>query len=63
MELSQIEKGMWLSCEQGIGKVLVVDQQMQTVLLEDRATQQQFAAEASELYEEPQLHSGCDKYC
>lgn len=62
MELSQIEKGMWLSCAQGIGKVLVVDQKMQTVLLEARATQQQFAAEASELCEESLLHSGCDKY-
>ena len=62
MDISEIEKGMLVVFEQGVGKILAIDVQNNTVLLEERASRHQFSAEISELMGDPQLHIGCDKY-
>ncbi len=62
MDIGQIKKGMLVECQQGIGKVLVVDESNQSVLVESRDSHQQFAAHIDELMDDPQLHQGCEKY-
>lgn len=56
MDIGQIKKGMLVECQQGIGKVLVVDEANQSVLVESRDSHQQFAAHIDELMDDPQLH-------
>ena len=62
MDICQIKKGMLVECEQGVGKVLVVDRANQSVLVESRDSHQQFAVHIDELMDDPQLHQGCEKY-
>ncbi|MDN3608268.1 hypothetical protein ACODM8_10530 [Vibrio ostreicida] len=62
MDINEIEKGMLVECQSGVGHVLVVDAKTNSVLIEERESQRQFAAEVSELVDDPQLHIGCDKY-
>ncbi|CAM3878533.1 hypothetical protein [Vibrio aquimaris] len=62
MDIKEIEKGMLVGFEQGVGKILAIDVQNSTVLLEERVSRHQFSAEVSELMDDPQLHIGCDKY-
>lgn len=62
MDISEIKKGMLVECQQGTGTVLVVDEANQSVLIEERASHHQFAAQVDELVDDPQLHFGCDQY-
>ncbi|NRB67464.1 MAG: hypothetical protein HRU48_08830 [Vibrio sp.] len=62
MDITEIEKGMLVECKQGIGRVLAVDKKNHAILIEERDSHQQFAADISELMDDPQLHIGCDKY-
>jgi len=62
MDISEIKKGMLVECQQGVGKVLVVDEQSRSLLVEHSDTHQQMAVEADDLIDNPQLHTGCDKY-
>ncbi|CAK4069640.1 hypothetical protein OH458_12810 [Vibrio sp. MarTm2] len=62
MDIGRIKKGMLVESKYGVGRVLVVDETTQAVLLEGRESQQQFAAHIDELLDNPQLHQGCDKY-
>ncbi|WP_428772855.1 hypothetical protein [Vibrio sp.] len=62
MRISEIKKGMWLECDQGVGRVLVVDEQSDSVLLEPRHSHEQLALRADEVHDDPQLHNGCDQY-
>ncbi|UPQ88320.1 hypothetical protein [Vibrio sinaloensis] len=62
MDICQIKKGMLVECQQGIGKVLVVDRETNCVLIEEQSSQQQMAVDVQELIDNPQLHQGCDQY-
>jgi hypothetical protein len=53
---------MLVECQQGVGKVLVVDEKTNSVLIEDPVSHQQMAVEAEEISDNPQLHNGCDQY-
>ena len=62
MDISEIKKGMLVECQQGVGKVLVVDEQTRSLLVEHSDSQQQMAVAVDDLIDNPQLHTGCDKY-
>ncbi len=62
MDISEIKKDMLVECQQGVGKVLVVDEKTNSVLIEDPVSHQQMAVGAGEITDNPQLHNGCDQY-
>ena len=59
MDIAEIEKGIWWNVNRR-RKSLAVDKKNHAILIEDDS--QQFAADISELMDDPQLHIGCDKY-
>ncbi|GAM55474.1 hypothetical protein JCM19231_4373 [Vibrio ishigakensis] len=61
MDVSKLEKGMWVESELGVGKVLVVDKEHHTVLLEG-LNDEQWAEDAQAVEAQEQMHVGCDKY-
>ncbi len=62
MEFKDVTKGMWVESVHGIGKVLVVDEASQSVLVEQLVHEEQWALGVDEISEHPQLHNGCDQY-
>ncbi|EJG0941709.1 hypothetical protein C4G64_RS16660 [Vibrio parahaemolyticus O1] len=44
MEASRIRKGMVVECQEGVGTILVVDREAETVLLSKQGSDQQVAA-------------------
>ncbi|GAK18394.1 LOW QUALITY PROTEIN: hypothetical protein JCM19053_3863 [Vibrio sp. JCM 19053] len=62
MEASRIRKGMVVECQQGVGTILVVDHEAETVLLSKQGTEQQLAVSFDEIEDDPQLHGGSDRY-
>lgn len=62
MDIAQIRKGMVVECSQGVGTVLAVDRETQSVLLEKQDTHEQLAVDAGEIEFNPQLHTGCERY-
>ncbi|ROV61850.1 hypothetical protein EGH82_03375 [Vibrio ponticus] len=62
MELSELRQGMLVESAQGSGKVLVIDEVTQSVLIENQQSHEQFAVGVEEIVDDPQLHLGCDKY-
>ncbi|NVD07560.1 hypothetical protein FCU94_11730 [Vibrio sp. JPW-9-11-11] len=62
MDICQIKKGMLVECQQGIGKVLVIDRTTNCVLIEEQSSQQQMAVDVQDLVDNPQLHQGCEQY-
>lgn len=62
MELSEVRQGMLVESAQGSGKVLVIDEVTQSVLIENQQSHEQFAVGVEEIVDDPQLHLGCDKY-
>lgn len=62
MDIREIRKGMLVECQQGVGKVLVVDEQTRSLLVENLDSNHQMAVEIDDLIDNPQLHHGCDKY-
>ncbi|MCG9598458.1 hypothetical protein L1D15_17200 [Vibrio sp. Isolate25] len=54
MDITEIEKGMLVECKQGVGVILVIDAKTNAVLIEERESHQQFAADISELTGNPQ---------
>lgn len=61
MDVSKLEKGMWVESELGVGKVLIVDKEHSTVLLEG-LNAEQWAEDAGSLEAQEQMHTGCDQY-
>ncbi|MFC5076600.1 hypothetical protein VTH8203_00252 [Vibrio thalassae] len=62
MEIKDVVKGMWVASRHGAGRVLVVDELSQSVLVEPIGSEEQWALSVDEVEEELQLHNGCDKY-
>ncbi len=62
MEASQIRKGMVVECQQGVGTILAVDREAETVLLSKQGTEEQIAVTFDEIEDDPQLHGGSDRY-
>ncbi|ANQ20484.1 hypothetical protein BA893_01865 [Vibrio natriegens] len=62
MEASRIRKGMVVECQQGVGTILVVDREAETVLLAKQGTDQQIAVTFDEIEDDLQLHGGSDRY-
>ncbi len=62
MEASRIRKGMVVECQQGVGTILVIDQEAETVLLAKQGSEEQLAVSFDEIEDNPQLHDSCDRY-
>ncbi|PFG45349.1 hypothetical protein ATG66_3631 [Vibrio sp. ES.051] len=62
MEASRIRKGMVVECQQGVGTILVVDYEAETVLLSKQGSDQQVAVSFDEIEDDPQLHGSSDRY-
>ncbi|TOM19467.1 hypothetical protein CGH82_13380 [Vibrio parahaemolyticus] len=62
MEASRIRKGMVVECQEGVGTILVVDREAETVLLSKQGSDQQIAVSFDEIEDDPQLHGGSEKY-
>lgn len=62
MDIKHVVKGMWVESQHGSGKVLVVDEVSQSVLVEPLGSDEQWALSVDEVEEELQLHNGCDQY-
>jgi translation elongation factor P/translation initiation factor 5A len=62
MEASRIRKGMVVECQQGVGTILVVDQEAETVLLAKQGSEEQLAVSFDEIEDNPQLHGSSDQY-
>ncbi|KII77550.1 hypothetical protein [Vibrio renipiscarius] len=62
MDIERLYKGMPLESEFGVSRVLVVDKEMQSVLVESQHSEEQSALNSEDIAEEPQLHQGCDQY-
>ncbi|MDF2153221.1 hypothetical protein [Vibrio sp. CAU 1672] len=62
MEASRIRKGMMVECQQGVGKILVVDREAETVLLIKQGSDEQLALSFDEIEDNPQLHGGSEHY-
>ncbi len=62
MEASQIRKGMVVECQQGVGTILAVDRESETVLLSKQGSDEQIAVTFDEIEDDPQLHGGSERY-
>ena len=62
MELKKVRKGMLVECQQGIGKVLVIDEEARSVLIEEHSSRQQLALDVEDIIDNPQVHSDCHLY-
>lgn len=62
MEITQLKVGMWVESFHGVGKVIGIDQQNNAVIVEHRNDQQLRSIRSDEIIEQPQLHTGCDRY-
>ncbi|WP_281960894.1 hypothetical protein [Vibrio parahaemolyticus] len=62
MEASRIRKGMVVECQEGVGTILVVDREAETVLLSKQGSDQQIAVSFDEIEDDLQLHGGSERY-
>lgn len=62
MKLTNIKKGMWVESYHGVGRVIGIDHQHQSVIVEHRQDHQLQSISIDDLIEQPQLHDGCDRY-
>ncbi|USD60002.1 hypothetical protein J4N45_16025 [Vibrio sp. SCSIO 43140] len=62
MEIKNVRKGMWVESQHGVGKVLVIDEVSNSVLVEPLGSDTQWALGAEEIEEDQQLHNGCEQY-
>ncbi|MGR5134015.1 hypothetical protein [Vibrio alfacsensis] len=62
MEANQIRKGMVVECQQGVGTIIVVDREAESVLLSKQGSEEQLAVRFDEIEDNPQLHGNCDRY-
>ncbi|HHG3484828.1 TPA: hypothetical protein ACPVZC_000931 [Vibrio parahaemolyticus] len=62
MEASRIRKGMVVECQEGVGTILVVDREEETVLLSKQGSDQQIAVSFDEIEDDPQLHGESERY-
>ncbi|TOM16786.1 hypothetical protein [Vibrio parahaemolyticus] len=53
MEASRIRKGMVVECQEGVGTILVVDREAETVLLSKQGSDQQIAVSFDEIEDDP----------
>ncbi|AXY02014.1 hypothetical protein D1115_13570 [Vibrio alfacsensis] len=62
VEANQIRKGMVVECQQGVGTIIVVDREAETVLLSKQGSEEQLAVSFDEIEDNPQLHGNSDRY-
>lgn len=63
MDIDKAKKGMWVdSLHGGVGKILAVDNEMETVLVESLHDGHQRAVDINDIHTDDQLHNDCDKY-
>ncbi len=60
--MGQVTKGMWVEHQNGLGRILVIDEQEQVALVESHSDHEQYAVPIEELEEQLQMHNGCDRY-
>jgi len=62
MDIENVQKGMLVETKFGIGKVLVIDPQTDSLLIEQVESHHQLAVDINDVLNQEQLHLGCDKY-
>lgn len=62
MNINQMRVGMLVECQQGVGRILAVDREADTVLLQGGSSEEQWAVHLDEIESNPQCHDGCDRY-
>lgn len=62
MDMKYLTKGMWVESYHGVGKVIGIDHQYHSVIVEHRQDHQLQSIDIADLIEQPQLHNGCERY-
>ncbi|MCQ6453763.1 hypothetical protein NPN23_25340 [Vibrio parahaemolyticus] len=62
MEASRIRKGRVGECQEGVGTLVVVDREAETVLFSKQGSDQQIEESIDEIEDDPQLHGGSERY-
>ncbi|MDA0148594.1 hypothetical protein [Vibrio sp. LaRot3] len=62
MDIENVQKGMLIETKFGVGKVLVIDPQTDSLLIEQLESHHQLAVDMDDVINQEQLHFGCDKY-
>ncbi|OBU17722.1 hypothetical protein AYY19_12590 [Photobacterium aquimaris] len=62
MDIKHLTTGMWVESCHGVGKVIGIDHQHHSVIIEHHHDHQLQSIDIVELIDQPQLHNGCDRY-
>ncbi|MEC6798354.1 hypothetical protein VXS03_14950 [Photobacterium sp. S4TG1] len=62
MDINQLTMGMWVESHHGVGKVIGIDHQYNSVIIEHAQDHQLQSIDVADLIEQPQLHNGCERY-
>ena len=53
---------MWVESHHGVGKVIGIDHQYHSAIIEHGQDHQLQSIDVADLIEQPQLHNGCERY-
>lgn len=62
MQAKDLKRGMWVEYQRGIAEVVDIDQDHNTVIIENMDDHRQLNINCDDLIDQPQLHTGCDRY-
>ncbi|SMY37943.1 hypothetical protein [Photobacterium andalusiense] len=62
MDIKHLTTGMWVESYHGVGKVIGIDHQHQSVIVEHHHDHQLQSIDITDLIDQPQLHNDCDRY-
>ncbi|MGR5079282.1 hypothetical protein [Photobacterium swingsii] len=62
MQASDLKQGMWVEHQHEIAEIIAVDPSNNTVIIENQNDHQRSSVSCEEITDEPQLHTGCDRY-
>ena len=62
MQAKELKPGMWVEYQQGVAEVIDIDQKHNTAIIESLNDHRRININCNDLSEQPQLHTGCDRY-
>ncbi|MEH6532522.1 MAG: hypothetical protein V7735_14465 [Photobacterium frigidiphilum] len=62
MQIKDLKQGMWIECQQGVAKIISIDQAHNSVIIENRDDHTRNTIKCDDITDQPQLHTGCDSY-
>ena len=62
MDINHLTTGMWVESHHGVGKVISIDHQYHSAIIEHGQDHQLQSIDVADLIEQPQLHNGCERY-